>query len=296
MVSQPRTDTVSPTTAQRYRDVKERIAAAARRDGRNPADVLLVAVSKYADIDQVRELIQLGHSDFAESRAQQLVQRAAMVDELMQRHRSLPGVSSARLADLARRASGESAAGRLPGAAVTPGVGQATDIRWHMIGHLQRNKVKKVLGVARLIHSVDSLRLVEEIQAIAFKRDEVVDVLVQVNCSGERTKYGCAVAAAMHLCEQIETMVHLRVRGVMTMAPYSENPEDSRLTFERCREVYEDIRRKGSAGPNFNILSMGMSGDFEVAISCGSNLVRVGSALFGDRPHAEEHDETEDED
>lgn len=270
MYTEPRTD-MAATLAERYQDVKERIAAAARRAGRSPASVVTVAVSKYAELEQVRELIQLGHHDFGESRVLQLIQRAAMIDESLHRSRTLPSVSAG--AETLR-----------------------TDVRWHMIGHLQRNKVKKLVGMCRLIHSVDSLRLVEEIQAAAFKRDEPVEVLVQVNCAEEKTKFGCAVAAAAALAEQIDTMVHLRVRGLMTMAPYSANPEDARPHFERLTELYEDIRRKGIGGPGFNILSMGMSHDFEIAIECGANLVRVGSAIFGDQPASAEHDEAIEDD
>lgn len=270
MYTEPRTDMAS-TIAERYQGVKERVALAARRSGRSPGSVLIVAVSKYADLEQVRELIQLGHQDFGESRVLQLVQRAAMIDEAQHRKRTLPSVGS----------------GPDP---------TAPDIRWHMIGHLQRNKVKKLLGSCRLIQSVDSLRLVEEIQAAAFKRDEPIEVLVQVNCAEEKTKHGCAVAAAAALAEQIDTMVHLRVRGLMTMAPYSENAEEARPHFERLAELYEDIRRRGIGGPGFNILSMGMSHDFEVAIECGANLVRIGSSIFGDRPAVDEHDESDEPD
>lgn len=267
--------------AKRYRGVMDRVALAAKRSGRTPGEIFTIAVSKYADMGQVRELIALGHRDFGEGRAMQLAQRAAMADELLDRRRAMPSLTGA---------SASLAAGCA--LAATP----EDRVRWHMIGHLQRNKVKKIVGLTRLIHSVDSLRLVEDIQTVAFKRDEPVEVLVQVNCSGEKTKHGCAVAAAAHLCEQIDTMIHLRVRGLMTMAPYSTNPEDSRLTFERCREVFEDIRRRGVGGDALNILSMGMSGDFEVAIECGANLVRIGSGIFGERPPALEHDEEEDED
>jgi len=277
MYTEPRMDT-EQTVAERYRDVKARIAAAAARAGRRAEDILLVAVTKYATMDQVRDLLRLGHLDLGESRAQQLLQRSAMVDELLGRSRALPSVAA--------KASGRSAA---PAEAPAPGV------RWHMIGHLQRNKVKKLIGVARLIHSVDSLRLVEEIQAIAYKRDEPVDVLVQVNCSGEKSKYGCAVAAARHLCEQIDTMIHLRVRGLMTMAPYAEDPEASRLTFERCADLFDEIRKAGAGGDGFNILSMGMSNDFEVAIECGANVVRVGSSLFGEHEVNEDDQDDEDE-
>lgn len=254
---------------ERYEEVRARIAAAAGRSGRTGREVVLVAVTKTAEPDQIRELMRLGHQDFGENRVQQLVQRAAIIDEWLQRHRTMLHVSGAHSAgdELLPDTSGLSA---VPAA-----------VRWHMIGHLQRNKAKKVVEVCRLIHSVDNLRAAEEIQTIAVKRDKPVDVLLQVNCSGERQKFGCAVPAAIHLAEQIETMLHVRLRGLMTMAAYSERAEDSRLTFVRLRELFEEIRDSGAVSPHFNILSMGMSNDFEVAIEEGSNMVRVGSAIFG---------------
>ncbi len=260
----------------RYLEVQERIARSAERSGRRAEDILLIAVTKYAEPDQIRELVQMGHIDFGENKVQQLLQRAAVIDEWRARQRTLPGAARS--------------TGAVPGG---PGSGakQAGDagVRWHMIGHLQRNKVRKVIEVARLIHSVDSLRLAEEIQAVAAKRDQVVDVLLQVNTSGEASKFGCAVPAARHLAEQIDTMVQVRIRGLMTMAPLSNNPEDARPAFARLRELFEEIRAAGIGTTDgrtghFNILSMGMSNDFEVAIEEGSNLVRVGSAIFGEPP------------
>lgn len=236
-----------------YESVLERIAGAARRSGRRPEDVVLVAVTKHASIDQVRELVDRGHRDLGENRAQHLLQRAAQVEEFQRRHRELDDDGIDR-----------------------------TPVRWHMIGSLQRNKVAKLVGVARLIHSVDSLRLAEEIQTCAARHEEPVEVLVQVNASGERSKHGVAPAAARHLVEQIDTMISLRPRGLMTMAPIVDDPVDARPSFDLCRELFEDIRRAGVGGERFDILSMGMSHDFEVAVECGANVVRVGSAIFGE--------------
>lgn len=292
------------TLESRYAQVKDRLGHAAASVGRRPQDILMVAVTKYADMQQVRELIDMGHQDLGESRVQQLVQRAAQVEELLERRRTMPGVSATSKNQSmgegglfefssARPIRHQPGTGPTPADAPGPLSGR---VRWHLIGHLQRNKVKKSIDVVRLIHSVDSLRLVEEIQQIAYKRDRVVDVLVQVNCSGEAQKFGCAVPAAHHLCEQIDSLIHMRVRGLMTMAPHSENQEHSRSAFERCRELYEDIRSAGIAKPHFNILSMGMSNDYEMAVRCGANVVRVGSALFGE-PQAEtqEVDEAEED-
>lgn len=258
-----------PTLRERYEAVRERVAQAAVRSGRQPRDVLIVAVTKNASIDQIRQLIDLGHMDLGENRVQQLVQRAAQIDEFLQRRKELPSAKREGAADL---------------------------VRWHMIGHLQRNKVRKLMGVARLIHSVDSLRLVEEIHALAIKREEPTEVLVQVNVAGEDQKYGIVPAAARHLVEQIETMVGLKARGLMCMAPLADDPETVRPVFERCQELFEDIRTSGAGGEKFDILSMGMSTDYEVAVECGANVVRIGSAIFGEPQHDDGDDDGADDD
>jgi len=195
--------------------------------------------------------------DLAENRVQQLVQRAALLDEFLHRRMQLSGAA--------------------PDAHATPSA-----VRWHMIGHLQRNKVKQVIPIVKLIHSVDSLRLAEELQTLGNRLDKTFDVLMQVNASGESTKYGVSSPAVPYLAEQIDTMVHLRLRGLMTMAPYSENPEDARPTFIRTRELFEELRQQKIGGPDFNILSMGMTNDFEIAIEQGANLLRIGRAIFGE--------------
>jgi uncharacterized pyridoxal phosphate-containing UPF0001 family protein len=112
-----------------------------------------------------------------------------------------------------------------------------------------------------------------------------VEILLQINCSGEAGKAGCPSPALLHVVEQIHSMIHLKLRGLMTMAPDTGNPEDSRAVFGRCRELFEDVVSEGMVDQSFNILSMGMSGDFEVAIEEGANLVRVGSAIFGEGDH-----------
>jgi pyridoxal phosphate enzyme (YggS family) len=263
-----RVEAVAPeaTLKQRYEQVKQRIAEAAARAGRRAGDIVLVAVTKNASVDEIRQLVELGHVDFGENRVQNLVQRAAQINEYLSRQQQL-----------------RTERGRRPQA----------DIRWHMIGHLQRNKVRKVLNSVRLIHSVDSLRLAEEIQIGAARFEQPVEVLVQVNTSGEKSKFGCAPAAVRHLLDQIDTMLNLRARGMMCMAPQSERPEDSRLTFQRCRELFDDLRAEGVGGERFNLLSMGMSSDFEVGIECGSNIVRIGTAIFGEGTPAPDDDSGE---
>lgn len=274
------------TLKDKYVEVRQRIADAAKRSGRTGEQIMLVAVTKTAEPDQIRELIKLGHADFGENKVQQLIQRAAIIDEWMARQRTLPGIQWQKAAaeDPFNGHTPRPAAGTLP-----------TAVRWHMIGHLQRNKARKAVDLCRLIHSVDSLRLAEELQMVSLKREKPVEVLVQVNCSGESQKYGCAIAAAAHLAEQIETMIHVQVRGLMTMAAFDASKDEVRATFARCRELFFEIRDSGVAGNRFNILSMGMSGDYELAIEEGSNMVRVGSALFGE-PKPGTHDGSDEDD
>lgn len=257
-----------PTLRERWESVRSRIADAARRSGRRNDSVLLVVVTKGASIDQIRELLGFGQVDFGENRVQQLMQRAAAIDDFAARRRELGSPRTDAASPARPPGSGAAAA---PGAA-----------RWHMVGTLQRNKVRKCIELARLIHSVDNLRLAEEIQIAGMKRPEPVEVLVEVNIAGERSKQGVAPAAARHLVDQLETMVNLRVRGLMCMAPLDGGLDAARSVFDRCRELHEEIRRSGAGGGRFDILSMGMSADFEVAIECGANLVRVGSAVVGE--------------
>lgn len=273
------------TLRERYTEVMDRVARAARRAGRSPSDILVVAVTKYAEPDQIRDLMAIGHRDFGENKVQQLVQRSAMVGEY---------------ADRGRRFREAGATDLL----FSPGVAAAA--RWHMIGRLQRNKVKKCAETARLIHSVDSLRLAEEIQTVALKREQPVDILLQINCSGEPSKAGLAIPAAPHVADLLGTMINVRLRGVMTMAPHGASEPESRAVFERCRDCFEEMKRMGvgedqhyeNAGPGgFNILSMGMSGDFEAAIAEGANVVRIGSALFGEpAPDMDVGDDPEERD
>jgi hypothetical protein len=264
------------------------VEAAAKRSGRSLNDILVVAVTKHALPEQVREILSLGHRDLGENRVQNLIQQAAMVDEFQSRLRTLPSMRRAASSSASVLDAGKNRSSSDPADAA---------VRWHMIGHLQRNKAKKVIDLVRLTHSVDSLRIAEELQNIALKRDRVIEVLIQVNCSGEEQKFGCPVPAAIPLAEQIGTMINVKVRGLMTMAAHSDRPDDARATFGRCRELFEELRTSGVVEGPVNILSMGMTGDFEIAIEEGANCVRIGSALFGEPPAGSAENDTElDED
>ncbi|MSR18302.1 MAG: YggS family pyridoxal phosphate-dependent enzyme [Phycisphaerales bacterium] len=234
---------------QRLEEVRGRIATAAIKSGRRADQVLLVVVSKTASLEQMRELSGMGQTDFGENRIQQLTQRAAQMDEFLARRRQMQGIEG--------------------------------EIRWHMIGSLQRNKVSKAVELSRLIHSVDSLRLAEEIESCAGKREKPVDVLIEVNISSEESKHGISAPAVRHVVDQIDTMANVRPRGLMCMAPIDADDSTRRSLFTRCREILEDVRKAGAGGARFDLLSMGMSGDFETAIECGANIVRIGSAVLG---------------
>lgn len=157
------------------------------------------------------------------------------------------------------------------------------DIKWHMIGHLQTNKVKYIVGKAALIHSVDSLKLAEEIQKQAVKKDVYVPILVEVNIAGEESKFGISKEETMELVRQISSLDHLQIKGLMTIAPFVENAEDNRLYFRGIRQLSVDIANQNIDNVSMDILSMGMTGDYAVAIEEGATMVRVGTGIFGAR-------------
>lgn len=157
------------------------------------------------------------------------------------------------------------------------------DIHWHMIGHLQRNKVKYLMGKTALIHSVDSLRLAEEISAQSVKHDVITDILIEVNIAGEESKFGTSKEEAMALVEAAAKLPNIHICGLMTIAPYVDDPEDNRKYFRGIRELSVDIKEKNIDNVDMRILSMGMSGDYEVAIEEGATMVRVGTGIFGAR-------------
>ena len=157
------------------------------------------------------------------------------------------------------------------------------DARFHMIGHLQTNKVKQVVGKAVLIHSVDSLHLAEKIEQEAAKRDLTVDILLEVNVAREESKFGLMLEEVIPLLEEVKNLPHVRVRGLMTIAPNVENPEENRKHFKKLYQLYVDIKSKNIDNGTMSVLSMGMTGDFEVAVEEGATMIRVGTGIFGSR-------------
>ncbi len=159
----------------------------------------------------------------------------------------------------------------------------SSDIKWHMIGHLQRNKVKYIVDKIELIHSVDSLRLAETISQEAMKRDVTVNILIEVNIAEEESKFGLKVDEVLPLIEKVAFLPNIRIKGLMTIAPYVENPEENRTVFRRLRKLSVDINAKNIDNVNMSILSMGMTNDYEVAIEEGATMIRVGTGIFGER-------------
>ena len=157
------------------------------------------------------------------------------------------------------------------------------DIRWHMIGHLQRNKVSQVIGNAVMIHSVDSLRLARQIEAEAAKKEVDVDILLEVNVAREESKYGFMLEEVEDAVMAIKDFPHVHIKGLMTIAPFVDNPEENRGIFKKLFEFAVDIGRKNIDNVTMGVLSMGMTGDYEVAVEEGATMVRVGTGIFGVR-------------
>lgn len=160
-------------------------------------------------------------------------------------------------------------------------------VKWHLIGQLQTNKVKYIIDKVCLIHSVDSIKLMDEIERQAIKHDLVMDILIEVNISGEESKSGVSKDEVWNLLEYAGKLTHVKVKGLMTVAPKTDNSVTNTLHFDNIRQLFLDIKQKKYDNVNMLYLSMGMSGDFETAIECGSNMVRVGSAIFGARDYSQ---------
>ena len=234
--------------AAKIKHVKETVGEACARAGREVDEVKLVIVTKSATIEAIKEVIQLGFTDLGENRVQQLKKVSAQVADFLQESNGDPALPK--------------------------------KINWHLIGHLQRNKVRQALPLASLVHSVDTLRLAEEISTAGARLNLQPRVLLQVNTSNEPQKYGVPVGAATHLAEQIESLPNLKLAGLMTMAPLTHNKDIVRACFVRSRELFIEMRGEKIVGPAFTELSMGMSSDYEVAIEEGATILRIGSAIF----------------
>ena len=240
--------------------IERRIEAACQRSGRDRSEVTLIAVSKTKPNAMLLEAYELGMRHFGENKVQELVQKQETLSQQF-----------------------------------------SDEVHWHLIGHLQRNKVKYIIDKVSLIHSVDSLRLAKQIEEEAAKLNIVCDILLEVNIAEEETKFGVRADEVNSLIQDLLSLPHVRVRGLMAIAPYVENPEKNRIYFKKLRQLYVDIKSKNTdnidnrnisnsihltSPEQFNILSMGMTGDFEVAIEEGATMVRVGTGIFGERDYS----------
>ncbi len=159
------------------------------------------------------------------------------------------------------------------------------DISWHMIGHLQTNKVRQVIDKAVLIHSLDNLRLAAAIQEAAGKKDIICNVLLEVNIAGEESKFGLPACEVEKFAAQMAVFDRIRVLGLMTVAPFTEKPEENRKYFRQMKRLAVDISRKNIDNVSMEVLSMGMTGDYEIAVEEGATMVRVGTGIFGERDY-----------
>lgn len=222
--------------------VLDRIAAACARSGRDPSEVTLIAVSKTFPVDAIADLHALGQVDFGENKVQELVDKA----------------------------------GALPGQA------EGGRIRWHMIGHLQRNKARDVVRHADVFHALDSERLARELERHCAAVGRRLPCLVQVNVSGEESKFGLDPDVVHGFIDRMAAYEHLDVLGLMTLASPADNPEDVRPQFRLLRQIARSCAGAGRRA-RLDVLSMGMSDDFDVAVEEGATHIRVGSAIFGPR-------------
>lgn len=221
--------------------IKEEINAICARLGYPPSKIIIVAVSKSRTAEQIKEVIRSGITDIGENRVQEAVVK----------YRPLSTVDY-----------------------------RLSTIRWHMVGHLQTNKVKEAVRIFDLIHSVDSLRLAQEIDKQASRINKIQDVLIEVNTSGEASKFGLRPDGVIAVLREISQFKNIHVKGLMTIAPMVDSPEKTRPCFRTLRELRDEVNKFGIWKLGFGVLSMGMTEDFKIAIEEGSNMVRLGRAIF----------------
>jgi len=216
--------------------INEKIKKAALKAGRNSQEIKLVAVTKTATIEQIKEAISEEVKIIGENRVQEAKEKYQIL---------------------------------------------SADIEWHLVGHLQTNKVKYAIEIFDLIHSVDSIKLAKEIDKRSLQFGMITNVLVEVNVSGEETKYGIKPEEVEPFLKEISEFSRIKIRGLMTIAPIAEDEEEVRPYFRKLRELFEKIKSKNIKNVKMDYLSMGMTEDFEVAVEEGANMVRIGRGIFG---------------
>jgi pyridoxal phosphate enzyme (YggS family) len=226
---------------ENFLNIKERISLICAKIRKDSGDVIFVSVSKNRSVAQIKEALESGITDIGENRVQEAAVKYAAL-----RATSYPG----------------------------------GNLRWHMVGHLQTNKVKEAVGIFDLIHSVDSLRLAEEINKQAARINKVQDILIEVKTSLEATKYGVMPQDTPALIKDAAGFKNLNIKGLMTIAPLLDNAQKARPHFKTLKELFDYINKLSAIDRRLSILSMGMTDDFEVAIEEGANMLRIGRALF----------------
>jgi pyridoxal phosphate enzyme (YggS family) len=227
------------TIAENVARVREQMEAAARRAGRDPGKIRLVAVSKTVDLERIIQAIDAGVDSLGENYVQEAQEKVGALEKR---------------------------------------------VSWHFIGHLQSNKARVAARLFDWVHSVDSLKLAEELSRAGKQQSKILPVLLQVNLGKEETKFGAREEEVYRLLERMGSLPGVSIRGLMAMPPFFENPEESRPYFRALRMMAENVTKRQIPGVFMEELSMGMSNDFEVAIEEGATLVRVGTAVFGPRP------------
>ncbi len=223
-------------------EIRSRMAEAARRSGREPEDVLLIAVTKLHEPDEIEEAIAAGVTDIAENKVQEIQKKFDQIH---------------------------------------------SPVNWHLIGHLQTNKVKYIIDKVVMIHSVDSAHLAQEIDKRAQAAGKTMDVLLQVNAAHEESKFGLDPKDVPQVFREIlDSCPNVRIRGLMHIAPWSEDPEEIRPYFKEVKDLFDTLAEVKHPNADFKYLSMGMSHDFETAIEEGANIIRVGTSIFGERDYS----------
>ncbi len=228
--------------------VEKNVADACKRSGRDRSEVTLIAVSKTKPVEMMEEAMQCGIRTFGENKVQEIIKKQDVFQAEPDRY-------------------------------------PADEICWHLIGHLQRNKVRQIAGRVAMIHSVDSLRLAEQIQKEYERIGQIAEILIEVNVAREESKFGLLPEETEETIREIAKMPNIHVRGLMTIAPFVDDPEENRVHFQNLRKLLVDINSKNIDNISMEELSMGMTGDYEVAIEEGATFVRVGTGIFGSRSY-----------
>ena len=227
---------------QNIEEIRGRMAQAAARSGRKPEDVLLIAVTKLHEHDEIEEAIAAGVTDIAENKVQEIQKKFDQIH---------------------------------------------SPVNWHLIGHLQTNKVKYIIDKVVMIHSVDSVHLAQEIDKRAAAAGKTMDVLLQVNAAHEESKFGLDPKDVPQVFREIlDSCPNVKIRGLMHIAPWSEDPEEIRPYFKEVKDLFDTLAAVEHPNADFKYLSMGMSHDFETAIEEGANIIRVGTSIFGERDYS----------